>query len=60
MSNVQAGKKWKEKGCDHVVTITEVLDDFATCTMVAFESECCLSSAPVEMFLEGFEPYDEQ
>ena len=53
---VAVGQEWKEKDCDHVVTITEILNDFATCVMVAFESECCLSSSPLEMFLNDFEP----
>ena len=50
------GKNWKEIGCYHVVTITEVSSEFADSTMVAFESDCCLSSSPLEMFLKDFTP----
>ncbi len=50
------GKKWKEIGCNHVVTITEISSEFADSTMVAFESDCCLSSSPLEMFLKDFTP----
>ena len=50
------GKKWKEVGCNYVVTITEISSEFADSTMVAFESDCCLSSSPLEMFLKDFTP----
>ena len=50
------GKKWKEVGCNHVVTITEIESGFANSIMVAFESDCCLSSSPLEMFLNDFTP----
>lgn len=50
------GKNWKEIGGDHVVTITEISRDFADKTMVAFKSDCCLSSSPLTMFLKDFTP----
>ena len=50
------GKSWKEVGCNHVVTITEISSEFANSTMVAFESDSCLISSPLEMFLKDFEP----
>lgn len=56
VNHLVVGKNWKEVGCDHVVTITEISSDFANSTMVAFESECCLSSSPLEMFLKDFTP----
>lgn len=56
VNHLVVGKNWKEVGCDHVVTITEISSDFANSTMVAFESDCCLSSSPLEMFLKDFEP----
>lgn len=56
VKHLTIGKNWKEVGCDHVVTITEISSDFADSTMVAFESECCLSSSPLEMFLKDFTP----
>ena len=59
IQKVEVGQSWKEKCCDHVVTITEVSDDFATCTMVAFKSDSCYSSSPLQMFLDEFEPCQE-
>ena len=56
VKHLTVGKNWKEIGCDHIVTITEIYSDFANSTMVAFESDCCLSSSPLEMFLKDFEP----
>ena len=55
IQKVDAGQSWKEKCCDHVVTVTEVDDEFATCTMVAFESDSCYSSSPLHMFLDEFD-----
>ena len=59
IQKVEVGQSWKEKCCDHVVTITEVDDEFATCTMVAFKSDSCYSSSPLHMFLDEFEPCQE-
>lgn len=56
VNHLVVGKNWKEIGCNHVVTITEISSEFADSTMVAFESECCLSSSPLEMFLKDFTP----
>ena len=56
VKHLAVGKNWKEVGCDHIVTITEISSEFANSTMVAFESDCCLSSSPLEMFLKDFEP----
>lgn len=56
LTHLAVGKNWKETGCNHVVTITEISSEFADSTTVAFESDCCLSSSPLEMFLKDFEP----
>ena len=56
LNHLEVGKNWKEVGCDHVVTITEIDSEFANSTMVAFESDCCLSSSPLGMFLKDFTP----
>ena len=56
VEHIAVGKNWKEIGGDHVVTITEISRDFADKTMVAFESDCCLSSSPLAMFLKDFTP----
>ena len=56
VNHLVVGKNWKEIGCDHVVTITEISSEFADSTMVAFESDCCVSSSPLEMFLKDFTP----
>ena len=56
VNSLAVGKKWKEIGCNHVVTITEISSEFADSMMVAFESDCCLSSSPLEMFLKDFTP----
>ena len=56
VNHLVVGKSWKEVGCNHVVTITEISSDFANSTMVAFESDCCLSSSPLGMFLKDFTP----
>ena len=44
VEHIAVGKNWKEIGGDNIVTITEISRDFADKTMVAFESDCCLSS----------------
>lgn len=55
MTDIPIGSKWSENcSSEHIVVVTAVMDDFATCTMVAFESEVCLSSAPKDMFLKDF------
>lgn len=55
MIEIPIGSKWRENcSSEHIVVVTEVTGDFATCTMVAFESENCLSSAPKNMFLTDF------
>lgn len=55
MIDIPIGSKWRENCIsEHIVVVTEVTDDFATCTMVAFESEVCFSSAPKDMFLKDF------
>ena len=56
VEHITVGKNWKEIGGDHVVTITEISRDFADKTMVAFKSDCCLSSSPLTMFLKDFTP----
>ena len=56
LKHLTVGKNWKEIGCNHVVTITEISSEFADSTMVAFESDCCVSSSPLEMFLKDFTP----
>lgn len=56
VKHLAVGKNWKEVGCDHIVTITEISSEFANSTMVAFESDCCLSFSPLAMFLKDFEP----
>ena len=56
VNHLAVGKSWKEVGCNYVVTITEISSEFANSTMVAFESDCCLSSSPLEMFLKDFTP----
>ena len=56
INHLEVGKNWKEAGCDHVVTITEIDSGFANNIMVAFESDCCLSSSPLGMFLKDFTP----
>jgi hypothetical protein len=45
-----------ERGCNHVVTITEIESGFANNIMVEFKSDCCLSSSPLRMFLKDFTP----
>lgn len=56
VEHIAVGKNWKEIGGDNIVTITEISRDFADKTMVAFESDCCLSSSPLPMFLKDFTP----
>ena len=56
VNHLAVGKSWKEVGCNHVVTITEIDSGFANNIMVAFESDCCLSSSPLGMFLKDFTP----
>ena len=58
VEHIAVGKNWKEIGGDNIVTITEISRDFEDKTMVAFESEsdCCLSSSPLSMFLKDFTP----
>ena len=56
VKHLTVGKNWKEIGCNHVVTITEISSEFADSTIVAFESDCCVSSSPLEMFLKDFTP----
>ena len=56
VKHLTVGKNWKEIGCNHVVTITEISSEFADSTMVAFESDCCVSCSPLEMFLKDFTP----
>ena len=56
VEHIAVGKNWKEIGGDNIVTITEISRDFADKTMVAFESDCCLSSSPLSMFLKDLTP----
>ena len=56
VEHIAVGKNWKEIGGDNIVTITEISRDFADKTMVAFESDCCLSSSQLSMFLKDFTP----
>ena len=56
VEHIAVGKNWKEVGCNHVVTITEISSEFADSVMVAFESDCCVSCSPLEMFLKDFTP----
>ena len=56
LKHLEVGRSWKEIGCNHVVTITEIESGFANNIMVAFESDCCLSSSPLRMFLKDFTP----
>ena len=56
VNHLVVGKNWKEIGCNYVVTITEISSEFADSTMVAFESDYCVSSSPLEMFLKDFTP----
>ena len=50
VKHLTVGKNWKEIGCNHVVTITEIESGFANNIMVEFKSDCCLSSSPLRMF----------
>ena len=56
LKHLEVGRSWEEIGCNNVVTITEIESEFANNIMVAFESECCLSSSPLRMFLKDFTP----
>ena len=56
LNHLEVGKNWKEVGCDHVVTITEIDSGFANNIMVEFKSDCCLSSSPLGRFLKDFTP----
>ena len=56
IKHLEVGISWKEIGCNHVVTITEIDSGFANNIMVTFESDCCLSSSPLRMFLKDFTP----
>lgn len=56
VKHLEVGRSWKEIGCNHVVTITEIESGFANNIMVVFESDCCLSSSPLRMFLKDFTP----
>ena len=56
VKHLEVGRSWKEIGCNHVVTITEIESGFANNIMVEFESDCCLSSSPLRMFLKDFTP----
>ena len=56
LNHLEVGKKWKEVGCDYVVTITEIDSGFANNIMVEFKSDCCLSSSPLGRFLKDFTP----
>ena len=56
VKHLTVGKNWKEIGCNHVVTITEIESGFANNIMVEFKSDCCLSSSPLRMFLKDFTP----
>ena len=56
VNHLEVGKNWKEVGCDHVVTITEIDSGFANNIMVVFKSDCCLSSSPLRVFLKDFTP----
>ena len=56
INHLEVGKNWKEIGCNHVVTITEIESGFANNIMVEFKSDCCLSSSPLGMFLKDFTP----
>ena len=54
---IAVGKNWKEIGGDRVVTITKIYRGFADKTIVAFESDCCLSHYyTLAMFLKDFTP----
>ena len=56
VKHLEVGRSWKEIGCNHVVTITEIESGFANNIMVVFKSDCCLSSSPLGMFLKDFTP----
>ena len=56
VKHLEVGRSWKEIGCNHVVTITEIDSGFANNIMVTFKSDCCLSSSPLGMFLKDFTP----
>ena len=56
VKHLEVGRSWKEIGCNHVVTITEIESGFANNIMVTFKSDCCLSSSPLGMFLKDFTP----
>ena len=56
LKHLEVGRSWKEIGCNHVVTITEIESGFANNIMVVFKSDCCLSSSPLRMFLKDFTP----
>ena len=56
VKHLEVGRSWKEIGCNHVVTITEIESGFANNIMVTFKSDCCLSSSPLRMFLKDFTP----
>ena len=56
LKHLEVGRSWKEIGCNNVVTITEIESGFANNIVVAFESDYCLSSSPLRMFLKDFTP----
>ena len=56
LKHLEVGRSWKEIGCNCVVTITEIESGFANNIVVTFESDCCLSSSPLRMFLKDFTP----
>ena len=56
LKHLEVGRSWKEIGCNYVVTITEIESGFANNIVVTFESDYCLSSSPLRMFLKGFTP----
>ena len=56
LKHLEVGRSWEEIGCNNVVTITEIESGFANNIVVAFESDCCLSSSPLRMFLKDFTP----
>ena len=56
LKHLEVGRSWKEIGCNHVVTITEIDSGFANNIMVTFKSDSCLSSSPLRMFLKDFTP----
>ncbi len=56
LKHLEVGRSWKEIGCNYVVTITEIESGFANNIVVTFESDYCLSSSPLRMFLKDFTP----